>query len=206
VHDPGAIGAVNKPALASMLPQEVTQVAATFDVNCLLAPSLKVGDKGEIVKVGGGPTVSFALAVYAGPLVATTLMLQMLPWVADAVNKPDALMLPQEAVHVAGMFAVNCCVSPRAVVALAGVTTNGETIPAVVDALLPPLVAVPVIVQEPVASGAVYNPLLEIVPQLAIQVAALLAENCSVLPSETLGLMGVIVKDDVTGAVTTSYP
>ena len=108
LQEPGAKGAVYRPVLAPMLPQEAAQVAATFEVNCCVAPSLKVGVSGAIVNVGAGPTVSTALAVYAVPLAAVAPILQTLPWATDAVNKPLAVMLPQEAVQSTGRFAVNC--------------------------------------------------------------------------------------------------
>ena len=53
-------------------------------------------------------------------------MLHTDPCVAGAVNKPEELMLPQEVVQIAGMFAVNCCVSPAPVVALGGEIARGE--------------------------------------------------------------------------------
>lgn len=110
--------------------------------------------------------------------------MQTAPGEADAVKRPLAVMLPQEAVQVAPILAVNCCVRPCCVFALAGEITSGEVMVAVVDALLPlPSVAVAVIVQELGVSGAVNDPVLEMVPQLAAQVAAALAVNKRVAPS-----------------------
>jgi hypothetical protein len=93
------------------------------------------------------------------------------------------------------MFAVNCCVRLCTVFALAGEITNGEVMVAVVDAVWPlPSVAVAVIVQEPGASGAVNDPVLEMVPQLAFHVAAPLAVNDRIDPSCMPGFSGLMVK------------
>jgi hypothetical protein len=62
VQEPGAIGAVKRPALL-MLPQLAAHVAAALAVNCWVAPSLSVGFKGEMVSVVAAATVSTAVAV-----------------------------------------------------------------------------------------------------------------------------------------------
>ena len=126
VQEPGTSGAVYRPEVAPMVPQDEVQVAATFDVNCCWAPSVIVGFDGAIVSVDAAPTVSNALAVYAVPVEAVAVILQALPCVADAVNKPFAAMLPHEAAHMTGELAVNCCVCPCGVLALEGVITMGE--------------------------------------------------------------------------------
>jgi hypothetical protein len=54
---------------------------------------------------------------------------------AEAVNKPDASIVPQEAVHVEEILALNFCVNPCAVVALPGLIDKGEVIVAAVDAV-----------------------------------------------------------------------
>ena len=50
VHDDGARGAVNKPA-DEIEPQVAVKVAPLLAVNCFVAPSVIVGDKGLMVKV-----------------------------------------------------------------------------------------------------------------------------------------------------------
>jgi hypothetical protein len=64
--------------------------------------------------------------VKAGPLDAVAVILHMLFCGAEAVNKPDASMLPQEAAQVTLPFALNCCVCPCPVAALGGVIVSGE--------------------------------------------------------------------------------
>ena len=109
-----------------------------------------------MVKATGAPTVSAAVAVYAVPLAAVAVMVQVLPCDADAVNIPFASMTPHEAFHVTDALAVNCCVCPWPVVAVMGEMTMGEDIFAVVDATCPlPSVAVAVMVHEPGDNGAV---------------------------------------------------
>lgn len=135
VQEPGASGAAYRPELAPMVPQDEVQVAATLDVNCCWAPSVMVGFNGAMVSVDAAPTVSNALAVYAVPVEALAVILQALPCVADAVNRPFAEMLPHDAAHVTGEFAVNCCVCPCGVLALEGVITMGEVTFATVEAV-----------------------------------------------------------------------
>jgi len=65
---------------------------------------------------------------------------------------------------------------------------------AVVDALVPlPLVAVAVTTHEPGERGAVNRPADEIAPHAAVNFAAVLAVNCCVPPSLTVGFRGLIV-------------
>jgi len=61
VHDEGARGAVNKP-VDPMLPQEAVNVAPLLAVNCCVAPSVIVGDKGLMVKV-----VELGAAIVSNP-------------------------------------------------------------------------------------------------------------------------------------------
>lgn len=95
-------------------------------MNCWVAFSFRVGFCGEIVNAAAAPIVSAACAVYAVPLAAVAVMAHTLPCVADAVNKPFAAMLPHEAAQVTAALAVNCCVFPWAVVAVAGVIVKGD--------------------------------------------------------------------------------
>ena len=48
------------------------------------------------------------------------------PCVDGAVNKPVPEMVPHDAAQVTAALAVNCCVWPWAVVALAGVIVKGD--------------------------------------------------------------------------------
>src|ERR1700692_2767189 len=101
------------------------------------------------------PIVSDAKAVYAGVPVAIASMVHFDPALALAVNNPAVLIDPHDALHVTAAFAVNCCVCPCAVAAVAGVIVMGEVTAAVVLALPAPVVDVAVTVHEPGASGAV---------------------------------------------------
>jgi hypothetical protein len=207
VQEPGASGAVYIPELALMAPQDEAQVAATLDVNCCWDPSVIVGLNGAIVSVGAAPTVSTTLAVYAVPVEAVAVILQALPCVADAVNNPLAVMLPQDAAQITEEFAVNCCVCPAGVLALEGVITIGELTVATVEAVWPlPSVAVALTVHDEGARGAVNKPVDEMVPQDAVKLAALLAVNCFVAPSVMVGDNGLMLKVVDTGAVIESYP
>jgi hypothetical protein len=137
--------------------------------------------------------------------VAVAVMLQTVPCAAEAVNRPEVAFIPaQEDAHVAGMFAVNCCVCPLTVVALAGVMVSGEVTVTVAEALPVPEIGVAVTVQEAFIKGAVNKPAEVMVPQEAAKVALLLAVNCCVAPSLTVGLSGEIVNDE--GEETLSYP
>ena len=124
---------------------------------------------GEIVSAAAAPMVSTALAVYAVPLEAVAVILQALPCAAEAVYSPAELMLPHEAAHRTGEFAVNCCVWPWAVLALEGVITMGDLTVATVDAVCPlPSVAVALIVHEEGLNGAVNKPLDAMLPHEAV--------------------------------------
>ena len=132
-------------------------------------------------------------------------MAQELPCVAEAVKSPAALILPHEADHVTALFAVNCCVCPCAVTALAGVMVIGELMLAVVVPLAPlPLLAVAVITHDPGVRGAVKSPADVIVPHETVKVEAVLAVNCCVAPSLTTGFCGLTVTVVLVGAVIVS--
>jgi hypothetical protein len=121
-------------------------------------------------------------------------MVHALPAVADAVNSPEALILPHEADQVTGLLAENCWVCPWAVTAVPGEMVMGEVMLAAVDPFAPlPLLAVAVITQEPAARGAVKSPADEMVPQEAVNVDAVLAVNCWLAPSLTVGFCGLTV-------------
>ena len=125
-------------------------------------------------------------------------MLQTVPCAAEAVNSPVVAFIPaQEDAHVAGRFAVNCCVCPLTVVALTGVIVSGEVTVTVAEALAPET-GVAVTVQDSAVKGAVYNPVeAPIDPQVAAQLALPLDVNCCVAPSLSAALVGLIVKAGV---------
>jgi hypothetical protein len=132
-------------------------------------------------------------------------MLQTVPWAAGEVNSPVVAFIPEhEDVHVAGMFAVNCCVCPLTVVALAGVMVSGEVTVTTAEALPVPETCFAVTVQDVLIKGEVNKPADVIVPQEAAKVALLLAVNCCVPPSLTVGLCGEMANEDT--AETLSYP
>lgn len=208
VHDEGLKGAVNRP-VAEMAPHEAVKFAALLDVNCCVPPSVTVGDRGLRVKVvdPGAAIVSYPYAVYCTVPVAIASMVQLVPTVPLAVKRPVALMVPHLAVHVTGIFALNCCVCPCGVFADTGDMTIGETIVTLAVLLPLPLVAVPVIVHDVLGwSGAFRRPEEEIEPQLVDHVAAELAVNCWVAFSRTDADAGEIVNVVEVGAVTVSNP
>ena len=122
--------------MGSIVPQDDVQVAGTFAVNDWDAPSATVGVRGEIISAGTAPMVSTTLVVYAFPEDAVAVIVQAPPAATEAVKRPPAVMLPQLAAQVTGALAVNCCVRPSAVLALAGEMVMGEVTVAVVDAEL----------------------------------------------------------------------
>jgi hypothetical protein len=115
-------------------------------------------------------------------------------------------MLPQAADQFTATLAMNCCVWPWSVVAEAGVMVMGDVIVAVVDAVLPPLIAVAFTVQAPVVNGAVKDPLLApIVPQEAVHVTGTLAVKDCAAPSLTVGLRGCIATAGAVPEVSWAY-
>ena len=86
---------------------------------------------------------------------------------------------------------MNCCVAWAPVEATEGVTTSGDVTVTVVNAVLVlSEVSVAVTVHGPAANGAVYNPVLSIVPHDAVNVADWLVVNCWVAFSLSVGLSG----------------
>ena len=112
------------------------------------------------------------------------------------MNSPVDETEPQAALQVAAIPDVNCCVAASITVALPGeieidpLLATTET-----DALALPLPLAPVAVTLHVAGdrGAVNRPADDTEPQVALQVAAVLAVNCCVPPSVTLALVGEMV-------------
>jgi hypothetical protein len=145
-------GAVKSPDVL-IEPHDAAHVAAADAVNCCVAPTFTVALVGDIVKAAD-VTVTWAVALV--PLLFVAVTVQE-PVVEGAVNSPDVLIEPHDAAHVAAADAVNCCVAPTFTEALVGEIekVEAEVIVAVVEAFWPPLVAVAVMVQEPVVAGAV---------------------------------------------------
>ena len=130
------------------------------------------------------------------PPVTAPVMVHV-PVVAGAVKSPLLLMEPQEADQVTLLLAVNCKVPSACTGPLDGVMDNEPVLVTVtiVDAVCPlPPVAVAFTVQDPVVAGALNRPVLSIVPQVAVQVTAALAEKSMVPFTETEGVSGEIVR------------
>ncbi len=89
-----------------------------------------------------------------------------------AVKSPAALIVPHFAIHLTGKLALNCCVSPCGVFAVAGVITMGDTNwTLAVENAAEPSVAVAVTLQVPGWRGATNNPPAEIDPQVVAHLA-----------------------------------
>jgi hypothetical protein len=63
VQAPAVRGAVYKPVVEPMEPQDAAQVALTLDVNCCVELSLRVALAGLIFSAGAAAMVSTTLAV-----------------------------------------------------------------------------------------------------------------------------------------------
>lgn len=85
-----------------MEPHEAVNVAETLVVNCWVALSVMVGVSGDKVNCSGAPTVSLAVALSTGPLVAVAVIVHTEPDGDDAVNNPAEEMLPQLADQLTG--------------------------------------------------------------------------------------------------------
>jgi len=83
-------------------PQDAVNVAEALAVNCWVAFSLIAGLSGDKLNCAGAAMVSLAVALSFGPLVAVAVMVQTEPAVAEAVNRPLVLTLPQLADQLTG--------------------------------------------------------------------------------------------------------
>lgn len=132
---------------------------------------------------------------------------------------PVVLIVPPVAVHVTAVLlafvtvAVNCCVPPATNVAEVGATvtdTAGATpiVTAAVPDLLVSATLVAVTWNEPAFLPAVNNPVVLIVPPVAVHVTAVLlvpvtvAVNCCVPPDATVADEGDTLTDTTGAAVT----
>ena len=192
-------GAVYRP-LVEMLPTDglIDHVAAVFvdpatvAVNCcvLVAASVDVAGLSEIVTPGCSVTLAVAVFVTSAELAAFTVTVCADVIVAGAVYRPLVEMLPTNGLidHVTALFvdpptvAVNCCVLPAASVDVAGLseTCTGTN---VTEALLDnwgPVIVVTVTVTtvaDGISEGALYSPLLEIVPVVEFPPATPLTDH-----------------------------
>jgi hypothetical protein len=91
-------------------------------------------------------------------LVVDVALIVQLLFAVGAVNNPVLVIDPQVADHVTPVFAVNCVLPIACKRVLAGVIVTLPVLAVtvtVVDAVAPPLVAVPFTVQDPTVAGAV---------------------------------------------------
>jgi hypothetical protein len=216
-------GAVYRP-LVEIVPADglIAQVTAVFvdpeteAVNCCVMPAAKVLVEGliEIVTAGCRLTVAVAFLVLSAELVAVTVTVCAEVIDAGAVYRPLVEIVPADGLiaQVTAVFvepeteAVNCCVLPAARVLVEGlieIVTAGCRLTVAVAFLVlsAELVAVTVTVcAEVIDAGAVYRPLVEIVPAdgLIAQVTAVFVEpeteavNCCVLPAARVLVEGLI--------------
>jgi hypothetical protein len=145
-------GAFKRP-VEEIVPQFFVHVAAELAVNCWVAFSWTVAVPGEMEKPVdvGAVIVSNVYAVYFTVPVAIAWIVQFVPTVPLAVYSPLELMVPHLAVHVTGIFAVNCCVFPCGVFADVGEMVIAEITVTLALTLPLPLVAFAVTVH--VAEG-----------------------------------------------------
>jgi len=121
-------------------------------------------------------------------------MEQLVPTVPLAVYSPVEVMVPHFAVHVTGMFAVNCWVLPCGVFADGGVIVIGDVTVTLAVTLPLPLVAVALTVHVAVAyRGALKSPAEEMEPQVCDHVDGALAVNCWVAFSFSVAEVGETV-------------
>ena len=170
---------------------QVTDLSATLPctaaVNCCVASVRMFAVVGEIVTAVtvGALTVTEAEAdfVLSARLVAVTVTL---PADAGAVRRPPAEIVPAEVDHVMPLLetvpetlAVNCCVPPVAMLAVAGemvteFTTGAEMVTTAFAVFVGSARLVTVIVAVPGVEPAVKRPAEVIVPELVDQAIDLL--------------------------------
>jgi hypothetical protein len=112
---------------------------------------------------------------------------------AGAVYKPVEEMVPAVAVQLVAPAEVNCFVWPSVTVADVGEMTWGVSASSVTLALAEPpgpFAVTVTAVEAGMAAGAVYKPVEEMVPAVAVQLAAPAEVNCFVWPSLTVAEVG----------------
>jgi hypothetical protein len=125
-------------------------------------------------------TVTSALAEPPGPVAVTVAEPEPVQ-VAGAVYSPVLPTVPSVAVQVVAPVDVNCCVAPRSRLTAVGRIVCGGMGTRVTAALAEPPGPVAVTVTAVDAGmvvGAVYNPVDEIVPAVAVQLVAPAEVNC----------------------------
>ena len=115
VHVPALDGAVKRPLLL-MEPHEALHVTDSFAENCWVWLTLVLVEDG--VMVMGEEMVMLVLA-WPLPSLALPVTLQ-LGCVSGAVKRPVLSMVPQVALHVEAVEAVNCSVAPSLTVGFCG--------------------------------------------------------------------------------------
>lgn len=159
----------------------------TFEVNCCVRPTCRLGFVGEIVTTMGGVTVTVALPTGFGATVLVAVIAKVCgnSKLAGAVYKPVASMVPTVAlppampltaqvtvvVMVPVTVAVNCCIAPVAMLGVEGdtLTVMGVVMDTTVVATKEgstTLVAVTVTVPGVggATAGAMYKPDVVMVP------------------------------------------
>lgn len=218
--------APEQPAPLRLHVTAVFVVPVTADVNCWVFPATTCADRGEMVTATGCRIVTDADAVLdvSATEVAITVTSAGLGAFAGAVYRPVEETVPQVApeqpvpltLHVTAVLdvfvtvGVNCCVFPATTCAVFGdmvIATGGATVTVAEADFVVSATDVAVTVTSAglgIAAGAVYRPLVEIVPQVApeqpaplrLQVTLVLDEpptvamNCCVLPMETCAVGG----------------
>ena len=181
-----AAGAVYSPE-ALIDPAEADQVTLAWPVavNCCVAPSKTLTDAGETVTGGAGATsvtVAWPVRLPAPAAVIVTMAEEGIA--AGAAYNPAALIDPADADHVTadGLEAVNCWVVPSVTLTVAGemvIDVGLVRVTVAVAAWLAPVALMVTVFEAGIVAGAVYSPVEEMVPAVAVQVtAAPPALNC----------------------------
>jgi hypothetical protein len=213
-------GAVYSP-LVEIVPDDglMDQVTAvlvdpeTEAVNCCVLPAVSVTVVGlRDMATGCSVTVAAAVLVLSAELALVTVTVCEELTDAGAVYSPLVEIVPTDGLidQVTAVLvdpeteAVNCCVLPAVSVTVVGLrdmaTGCSVTVAAAVLVVSAELLAVTVTVCEELTdAGAVYSPLVEIVPTdgLIDQVTAVLVDpdteavNCCVLPAVSVTVIGL---------------
>jgi len=184
-------GAVYKPE-EEMVPAVAVQLVAPAEVNCWVFPMITEAEVGDITCGASGTSVTFALAEPPGPTAVTVTAVDE-GMAEGAVYKPVGETVPAVAVQLVAPAEVNCLVCPGVTEADVGEIDCGSSGASVTFALAAPPgpVAVTVTaVEEGIVEGAVYKPVDDTVPAVAVQVVAPADVNCFVCPSLTVAEVG----------------
>ena len=152
-------------------------------------------DVGDMTCGASGINVTAAWAEPPGPVAVTVTAVEE-GMVAGAVNKPVEEMVPAVAAQPVAPDDVNCFVWPSVTDAVVGEMDCGSSGAKVTAALaLPPgpVTVTVTAVEDGIVAGAVYNPVDEMVPAVALQLVAPEDVNCFVCPILTVAEVGEIV-------------